>query len=116
MSSENKHPSTHEIVAPGFHREIVYLDNLMVAICTFTNGPAERPDEPHSHPHEQITYVAEGQLKFFMGEKEFDLSEGDVIAIKPGIPHCIQTLTKKVKLIDSFSPVRDDFIKNIKPL
>jgi mannose-6-phosphate isomerase-like protein (cupin superfamily) len=111
MESEIKNPVIHEIVTPGFERDIIYLDDLMVAVCTFTNGPADKPDMPHSHPHEQITYVAEGNLKFFMGEEEKYLSKGDLIAVKPGIQHCIQILSKKVRLIDSFSPVREDFLK-----
>lgn len=99
-------------VAPGFERTLAHLNDLMVAVCEFTNGPALKPDPPHSHVHEQITYVAEGELLFFLGEESFQLKKGDVIAIPSGLKHCIQTLTEKVILIDSFSPVRQDFLPN----
>ena len=48
-----------EKVKEGFSRRIAHLDNLMVVVCDFTNSPMPKPDPPHSHPHEQITYVAE---------------------------------------------------------
>jgi len=110
MRSDNKEKIIHENVSSDFERRIVHLDNLMVVECDFTHGPAMNPDPPHSHPHEQITYVAEGELKFFKGDKEFHLNKGDLITIASGVLHCIQTLSEHVKLIDSFHPVREDFL------
>jgi quercetin dioxygenase-like cupin family protein len=83
----------------------------MVVVCDFTNGPASQPDPPHSHPHEQITYVAEGDLLFFIGEEKHQLEKGDIYIVPSGIPHCIQTISRHVRLIDSFTPVREDFLK-----
>jgi quercetin dioxygenase-like cupin family protein len=111
MMSEKENPLIHETVSPGFERSISYLDNLMVVVCDFTNGPAKKPDPPHSHPHEQITYVAEGELIFFKNGKGTHMSKGDIVSIPSGIPHSIQTLSKHVVLIDSFSPNRKDFLK-----
>src|SRR5512133_2316108 len=97
-------------VSPGFSRKIAYLENMMIAVCDFTDGPADQPDPKHSHPHEQITYVAEGEVLFFMGEEKFHLSQGDIITIPTGVPHCIQKLSSKIILVDSFCPVRKDFL------
>jgi quercetin dioxygenase-like cupin family protein len=109
--SEKENPVIKEKISVGFERTLAYLDNIMVAVCEFTNGPAEKPDPPHSHPHEQITYVAEGEVIFIKGEEEYHLKAGDVITVPSGTDHCIQTLSKKLVLIDSFSPVRKDFLK-----
>jgi mannose-6-phosphate isomerase-like protein (cupin superfamily) len=111
MIPDNEDQIIREKISPGFERSIAYLDNLMVTVCDFTNGPARDPDPPHSHPHEQITYVAEGKLIFYKGDKEFALGRGDLITIPSGVPHCIKTLTNRVILIDSFNPVREDFLK-----
>ena len=100
-----------EEVKEGFRRRITHLDNLMVVVCDFTNGPAIKPDPPHSHPHEQITYVAEGELFLFLGEEKHQLSPGDVFLVPPDLPHCIQTISAHVRLIDCFSPIREDFLK-----
>jgi quercetin dioxygenase-like cupin family protein len=107
---KNQNP-VHEKVSDTFERSIFYLENLMVVVCDFTGVPAVESDPPHSHPHEQITYVAEGELFFFMDNKKMHMEKGDTIAIPSGIPHCIQTLSKHVRLIDSFSPVRKDLLK-----
>ncbi len=100
-----------EKLSPDFERKIAHLENLMVVVCDFKNGPMSNPDPPHSHTHEQITYVAEGELEFFKDNVKHILRKGDIILIPSGIPHCIRTLTPNVKLIDTFSPVRKDFLK-----
>jgi len=98
-------------VTPGFARRIANLSNLMMVVCEFTNGPADDPDVPHTHPHEQITYVEEGELYLFTGDEQHHLQKGDIYTIPSGIPHGIQTLSSFVRLIDCFSPVRDEFIE-----
>ncbi|HOO98651.1 MAG TPA: cupin domain-containing protein [Bacteroidales bacterium] len=103
--------STPERLSPVFQRRIAHLNNLMMVVCDFTNGPAPEPDKPHSHPHEQITYVAEGELYLFLGEEKHHLHQGDVFTVPPDIPHCIQNISAFVRLIDCFSPIREDFLK-----
>jgi len=100
-----------EKLSPFFERRIASLEKLMVVVCDFTNGPAAEPDKPHSHPHEQITYVAEGELYLFLGEEKHHLTKGDIFTVAPDIPHCIQNISSFVRLIDTFSPVREDFLK-----
>jgi quercetin dioxygenase-like cupin family protein len=103
--------TTPEKLSPVFERRIAHLNNLMIVVCDFTNGPAKEPDKPHSHPHEQITYVAEGDLYLFIGEEKHLLTKGDIFTVPSGLPHCIQTISQHVRLIDTFSPVREDFLK-----
>lgn len=111
MPANKENRIIHEKVSPGYERRIAYLENLMVVVCDFTNGPMKNPDPPHSHLHEQITYVAEGELIFILDEKEHMLVKGDIISVPSGVPHCIRTISSHVKLIDSFNPVRKDFLK-----
>ena len=59
----------HEKISPDFERSIAYLDNIMVVVCDFKNGPMNKPDPPHSHPHEQITYVADGELSISLKKR-----------------------------------------------
>ncbi|MBA0884029.1 cupin domain-containing protein [Flavobacterium undicola] len=95
---------------PSLMRKVVHLDHLMVTIMEFLNGPMETPDHPHKHVHEQITYIASGSLKLFVEDREYLLNEGDVFKIASNLNHCIQTLSEYVKLVDSFTPLREDFI------
>jgi quercetin dioxygenase-like cupin family protein len=100
-----------EKLSATFERRIIHLKNLMVVVCDLTNGPSPQPDPPHSHQNEQITFVAEGELYFFLGEDKYHLNRGDVCSVPSGVPHCIQTISRHVCLVDSFSPIRTDFLK-----
>jgi len=103
--------STWTDVAPGIRRKLIHTEHLMLVVVEFTNGPAEHPDPFHHHPHEQASYVAEGELILYMeGENPQPLKKGDMFAVPSGIPHAIKTLTPVVRIIDSFSPVREDFL------
>ncbi len=99
-------------IKEGLSRRVVYTQNLMMAIIDFNNGPWDEPEPYHSHPHEQIAYVAGGEIIFYCeGREEVHLKEGDVYAVPGGIKHTVKLLTKEVRLIDSFTPIREDFLK-----
>jgi quercetin dioxygenase-like cupin family protein len=110
MSATLRNETPRQKIGPGRERYLTHTAHLMVTVIDFTDGPMQQPDPPHNHPHEQITYVAEGQVRFFLGDDTYDLSVGDMIAVPPDVPHSIQLLSAHARLVDSFSPVRDDFL------
>ncbi len=77
----------------------------------FNDGPASTPDPPHSHPCEQVSYVAAGELILVMGKEKTRLSAGDLFTVPANVPHAVQTLSPHVRLIDAFNPIREDFLK-----
>lgn len=105
----NTMPVQH--VAEGLERRLAHTDNLMMVIVDFYDGPTARPDRPHAHPHEQVTYVAEGEVLFIIeGEPPARLGVGDMAVVPGGKPHSIQLLTSHVRLVDCFTPIREDFL------
>ena len=62
----------------------------------------------HEHPHEQLTYVIEGQFKFTVGDETTLLQPGMVALIPAGVKHGGTTLTA-CRVIDVFSPIREDY-------
>jgi len=106
-----KDESIPEKISANFERRIIYLNNIMMVVCDFKNGPMPVPDKQHSHPHEQITYVAEGELYLFIGDEKHYLKKGDVFSVPPDLLHGIQTISNFVQLIDNFNPIREDFLK-----
>ena len=89
----------------------MHTNNLMMAVIDFSNGPWTTPDPPHAHVHEQTTYVAEGEIIFFCeGEPDEKLSAGDMFYVPSNKSHTIQLLSKTAKLIDSFNPIREEFL------
>ena len=98
-------------VKVGVTRRLVHTNNLMMVVIDFTNGPWSAPDPPHSHPHEQTTYVEAGEIIFFCeGEPDEKLSAGDMFWVPSNKSHAIQLLSKSARLVDSFNPIRKEFL------
>jgi quercetin dioxygenase-like cupin family protein len=96
----------------GWERRLIHTSQLMTVVLDVDSGPWPQPDPFHSHPHEQTTYVAEGEVLFLSeGEEPKHLRAGDVIAVPSGRPHAIQLLSGRARLVDNFSPIREDFLK-----
>jgi quercetin dioxygenase-like cupin family protein len=111
MATIKRSDLTPEIIAAGRTRYLTYTENLMMVVVDFNDGPTSEPDPPHSHPHEQVSYVASGEINFFMENRLIHLRPGDMFTVSPNLPHSVQLLTKHVRLIDTFSPIRKDFLK-----
>ncbi|MDP4263690.1 MAG: cupin domain-containing protein [Bacteroidota bacterium] len=62
----------------------------------------------HHHVHEQITYIIEGQLDMIIGGKSCSLTAGMYHIIPSHTPHSAIAKTH-CKLIDAFSPAREDY-------
>jgi len=71
----------------------------------------------HSHPHTQVTYVAEGKFRFTIGDETRIVSKGDTMLKQNTVEHGCVCLEKGV-LVDFFTPMRKDFVsynvRNIK--
>ena len=54
----------------------------MTVLIDFHNGPWDEPEPPHSHLHEQTSYVVEGEIIFYCeGEPDQHLEPGDMFAV-----------------------------------
>jgi quercetin dioxygenase-like cupin family protein len=62
----------------------------------------------HQHPHEQVTYVMAGKFEFTIGNETKVLEPGMAAIIPGGVMHGGRTLTA-CRVIDVFSPVREDY-------
>lgn len=103
---------TPEPIAPGRTRYLAHTEHLMVVVIDFADGPCAQPDPPHSHPHEQVTYVAAGELYFYIDGEPHRLGPGDLITVPGGVPHTIQLLTARARLVDTFTPIREEFLRS----
>lgn len=103
--------TTPEAIAPGRTRYLAHTDDLMVVVIDFEDGPHAEPDPPHSHPHQQATYVATGEVLFFIDGTPHALGPGDLITVPSNAPHTIQLLSARARLVDTFTPIRTEFLK-----
>ncbi|MCL2479929.1 MAG: cupin domain-containing protein [Treponema sp.] len=96
------------VVSKGNIRKVLaYCDSLMCVENYFETG-AE--GALHSHPHTQITYVAQGRFRFTIGDEVREVSKGDTLCKQDGIKHGCVCLEKGI-LVDFFTPMREDFIQ-----
>ncbi len=91
---------------PGFSGQMLHTDHVTLAYWTIAEG-AVLPE--HSHPHEQVVNMFSGEMELTVSGETMRLRAGDVFAIPGGAPHSGRALTE-VKVLDVFSPVREDYL------
>lgn len=87
-------------------RVILDLPELMLVEFTFVEGGI---GALHSHPHLQTSYVAEGTFEVTIDGFTETIAAGGAYIVPTGLVHGVKALTAG-KLIDSFTPRRDDFL------
>ena len=65
----------------------------------------------HSHENEQLTYILEGALRFWIGpeEKQIDVRAGEVLVIPSNVVHKAEALEDTLD-VDVFDPPRQDWL------
>lgn len=97
-----------EDLGNGVTRRILAHNGKMMAVEVNFEAGAVGP--LHNHPHEQLTYVLSGKFEFTIGDAKHVVSKGDTLYKEPNIVHgcvCLEPGT----LLDTFTPVREDFLK-----
>ncbi|MFZ0758917.1 MAG: cupin domain-containing protein [Candidatus Sulfotelmatobacter sp.] len=95
-----------EDLNPLLQRQFVVGQEIMVARVLLKKGCIV-PE--HSHHNEQLTYVLEGALKFWIDSREIVVHSGEVLCIPAHMPHKVEALEDTVDL-DIFNPPRADWI------
>jgi quercetin dioxygenase-like cupin family protein len=96
-----------EKLNPLLDRQFVHGEQGMLARLILRKGCVV-PE--HSHANEQITYVLEGALRFYLGDgRIIDVRSGEVLVIPPHLSHKVDALEDTIDL-DVFTPPRADWI------
>ena len=98
-----------EQVSPLLDRRLITGKRLMLAHVYLKKGCIV---PKHSHHNEQITYILEGELKFWIGEDEtrvIHVKPGEVLHIPPHVPHKAEAIEDTLD-VDIFDPPREDWL------
>jgi quercetin dioxygenase-like cupin family protein len=95
-----------EDLNPLLQRQFVVGQEIMVARVLLKKGCIV-PE--HSHHNEQLTYILDGALKFWIDGKEIVVHAGEVLCIPANMPHKAEAMEDTVDL-DVFNPPRADWI------
>jgi quercetin dioxygenase-like cupin family protein len=90
----------------GYHVKFIHSERMTLA---FLDIEAGKPFPEHSHPHEQITNILEGEFEMTIGGETRILRAGESAIIPPSVVHSGRTITR-CRVIDAFSPPREDYI------
>ena len=97
-----------EEMFPGVTRQIIGYDtDIMMVKVFFAKGAV---GYKHKHPHQQISYILSGKFDVDIDGKIERLSAGDAFIAPSNVEHELKC-QEEGTLIDSFSPIREDFIK-----
>jgi quercetin dioxygenase-like cupin family protein len=98
-----------ERVTDTFERRLITGERVMLAHVYLTKGCMV---PRHFHENEQVSYIFEGELKFWIGEdgeEEITVRAGEVLHIPSNVPHAAEAMSD-IFALDVFSPPRQDWI------
>jgi quercetin dioxygenase-like cupin family protein len=98
-----------ERVTDSIARRIVVGERMMLAHVYLAKGSIV---PRHSHENEQLTYILEGALRFWIGEdgaREIIVRAGEVLVIPSNVPHKAEALEDTLD-VDVFNPPRQDWL------
>jgi len=105
------HPSLETV--KGRHGEIIIVGEkaMMMRLTVEPNIPTP----PHTHHHEQMGIIIEGEGILYVGEESKRIKKGTSFLIPPNAPHNFDaTGDKPAVLIECFTPPREDYLKQAK--
>ncbi|MCR5716631.1 MAG: cupin domain-containing protein [Lachnospiraceae bacterium] len=89
-------------------RVLAYDGDVMTVENTFEKGAI---GALHSHPHTQITYIISGKFEFEIDGVKKVVTAGDTLLKTDGVIHGCVCL-EAGKLLDIFTPYREDFVED----
>ena len=98
-----------EALSEGLARRLITGERMMLAHVYLKQGAIV---PLHSHENEQLTYILEGGLRFWIGADEarvIDVMAGEVLHIPSNVPHKAEALADTLD-VDIFSPPRQDWL------
>jgi quercetin dioxygenase-like cupin family protein len=91
---------------PGVvRRTLTEGERMMLVEVTLEQGAVV---PAHTHPHEQIGYLASGRLLFQIGDERRELAAGDSWLVPSNVSHQVTVLETSIA-VDIFSPPREEY-------
>jgi quercetin dioxygenase-like cupin family protein len=98
--------TAHHVIFPGVQIFTAAGEEMMLSLVEFEPRAVV---EPHSHPHEQMGMLLEGELTFSIGGETRTLRPGEMWRIPGGVVHSAVAGDAPVKALDVFHPIREDY-------
>jgi quercetin dioxygenase-like cupin family protein len=97
---------SYQEIFPGVEIYTTVGEKMMLSLVEFAPRAVV---QPHSHPHEQMGLLLEGQLTFVIGDETHVVRPGEMWRIPGGVIHSATAGDRSVKALDVFYPIREDY-------
>ena len=98
---------SHHNIFPGVDIHTVAGQNMMLSLVEFEPNSVV---EIHSHDHEQMGLLLEGESEFIIGDERKVLKPGEMWRIPGGVKHSAIAGNAPVRALDVFNPIRNDYL------
>ena len=98
-------------LTPQIKRRLIVGEKVMLLELFLTKGAVVHE---HFHPHEQVSNVLSGALEFEINGQKRVVRAGEVVVLPSNIPHAVIVL-EDCRVLDIFSPPREDFLTDATP-
>jgi quercetin dioxygenase-like cupin family protein len=96
-----------ESVRPGVKRKVFQSPGGTLVLNHLE--PGHSPNA-HSHAHEQIVYILQGEAEFTVDGETFNLGPGSLLTISPNAEHFARVTGRETLVnLDFFIPRREDY-------
>ncbi len=93
-------------IAPGAQIRTFWGNEMLLSVVDLAPGSFV---PLHSHPHEQAGMIISGELELTIAGETRRLGPEDAYIIPGGVEHSGKTGDVPTKVLDIFSPVREDY-------
>jgi len=90
---------------PGVRTRTFWGENMLAGVVDLD---ANTIIPAHSHPHEQCTFILEGQLEIEVDGQRQTMHPGELVIIPGKVEHTVYVGPNPTRVLDVFSPVRED--------
>jgi quercetin dioxygenase-like cupin family protein len=102
----DKSQCAHHRIFPGVDIFTTFCDEMMMSLVEMEPHSVV---EEHSHPHEQVGLMLEGEAEFTIGGQRKTVTPGQMWRIPGGVVHKVVAGERPVRAIDIFHPPREDY-------
>jgi quercetin dioxygenase-like cupin family protein len=103
----DKKDCNYRLLFPGVHAWSMRGQAMSMTLVEFEPHAVV---EEHSHPHEQMGLMLEGEAQFFIGDESRLIRAGEMWRIPGGVKHKVIAGDLPVKALDIFHPVREEYV------
>jgi quercetin dioxygenase-like cupin family protein len=94
-------------ICPGIKRRTQTSGLTMYQMVAELDAGVKMPE--HKHPQEQIIHILSGSMRVIVAGNSCELVTGDSFYLASNVPHSVET-SEKTRVLDTFSPPRDEYL------